>query len=142
MPDYFHNNISNEALRKEKENYNKNFIKSLQLNFDIDQYEGVIKDNDKSDSSPYMTVWLRNIDRLMKMVSKEINLKNYHFVDIGCGIGISSIYFFKKHKMKSYNGFDLNKNLIDKSKQIAAFLELDKKINFEYNSALKKKIRF
>ncbi len=58
-------------------------------------------------STALYTVWLLNLKRLHDLIKKNINLENYHFVDVGCGIGIPLIYAYKNLNFKSYSGFDL-----------------------------------
>tara|TARA_B110000238_G_C15871386_1_gene329410 strand:- start:57 stop:443 length:387 start_codon:yes stop_codon:yes gene_type:complete len=128
MVKYKHNNITSNSIRQEEDNFNEGFINSLQLNFDINQFEGKQNKDIGNDSTPYMTVWLKNIDRLMGLISSDIKLENYHLCDVGCGLGISTIYFQKKYNMKSYSGFDFNQDLIDVAKLISKDLELDENI--------------
>ena len=108
-----HNNISDDLTRQKEEQYNEEFFNSLQLNFDINQFEGKENKDIGNDSTPYMTVWLKNIDRLMGLISSDIKLENYHLCDVGCGLGISTIYFQKKYNMKSYLLFMFNPFGID-----------------------------
>jgi len=93
---YNHNNISDDLIRQREENLNENFINSLGINLDIGQYEGKQNKDIGNDSTPYMTVWLKKIDRLMGLFSSDIKLENYHLCDVGCGLGVSTIYFKKK----------------------------------------------
>ncbi|MDB2329279.1 class I SAM-dependent methyltransferase [Candidatus Arcticimaribacter forsetii] len=133
-----HNNISDDLTRQKEEQYNKEFINSLKLNLDINQYEGLTSNNSLNDSTPYMTVWLGNIDRLIDLIPNNIELENYSLCDVGCGLGISTIYFQKKYNMKSFSGFDFNQDLIDKAKLILKDLELDENIEFEFKNANEK----
>ena len=133
-----HNNISDDLTRQKEEQYSEEFINSLQLNFDINQFEGKKNKDIGNDSTPYMTVWLKNIDRLMGLISSDIKLENYHLCDVGCGLGISTIYFQKKYNMKSYYGFDFNQDLIDAAKLISKDLELDENVEFEFKNANEK----
>jgi len=133
-----HNNISDDLTRQKEEQYNEEFINSLKLNLDINQYEGLTSNNSLNDSTPYMTVWLGNIDRLIDLIPNNIELENYSLCDVGCGLGISTIYFQKKYNMKSFSGFDFNQDLIDKAKLILKDLELDENIEFEFKNANEK----
>ena len=94
---YNHNNISDDLIRQREENFNENFINSLGINLDISQYEGKQNKDIGNDSTPYMTVWLKNIDRLMGLIPSDIKLENYHLCDVGCGLGVSTIYLKKKY---------------------------------------------
>lgn len=135
---YKHNNILSDSIRQEEDDFNQMFLNSLKLSFDINQYEGKHNNDKGSDSTPYMTVWLKNIDRLMDMIPDDIELENYHLCDVGCGLGVSTIYFNKKYKMKSYSGFDYNEDLIDKAKLMSNDLALERQIEFEFKNAKEK----
>ena len=135
---YNHNNISDDLIRQREVNFNENFINSLGINLDISQYEGKQNKDIGNDSTPYMTVWLKNIDRLMGLIPSDIKLENYHLCDVGCGLGVSTIYLKKKYKFKSFAGFDFNRVLIDKAKLISKDLELENAIEFEFKNAKEK----
>lgn len=115
-----HNNITNHSIRVENNQYNENFIKTLDLS------EVEIFDTYKSsetpllnDSNPFQTVWFKNIDRLMRMIPVKVNVKNYHLIDVGCGLGFSTIYFKEKYDFKSYQGFDYDSKLVQLSNEIS-----------------------
>ena len=94
--EFTHNNIIDKKTRNNEESYNQKFIESLGLNLNVDQYEKFSTDELENDSTCYMTVWLQNIDRLMKLVPEKINLVDYTLTDVGCGLGISTLYFLAK----------------------------------------------
>ena len=48
-----------------------------------------------------------------------INIKDYHLLDVGSGLGFSTIYFKEKYKFKIYQGFDYDPYLVKKSQSIA-----------------------
>ena len=114
-----HNNITNETLRKENDDFNQDFIESMGLKFSEiitpDQFNLSVEKT--LDSSPCMVVWLKNIDRIFSLLSKKLPLKNYSFLDIGCGTGIASIYIANKYIFKSFSGFDFDPILVKKAKQ-------------------------
>jgi 2-polyprenyl-3-methyl-5-hydroxy-6-metoxy-1,4-benzoquinol methylase len=64
-----------------------------------------------------MVVWLKNIDRLLNLIGRDINLGDYSLIDVGCGTGISTIYFANKANFKSVIGFDYSKELINIAKK-------------------------
>ena len=68
-------------------------------------------------STALNTVWLLNLKKLHNLVKQKIDLKNYHFIDIGCGNGIPLIYAYKKLKFKSYSGIDLISDYINITKK-------------------------
>ena len=133
-----HNNIISSLIREEEEIFNQIFLNSLKLDLDIHQYEVGNNKGIDSDSTSYMTVWFKNIDRLMSLIPDDIKLENYHLCDVGCGLGLSTIYFNKKYKMKSFSGFDYNEDLTDKAKLISYKLGLKNKIEFEFKNANEK----
>ena len=59
-----------------------------------------------------MVVWLRNIDRLIKLLPEEVELINCTVIDVGCGSGISTAYIHKNYSFKKVVGFDFSSNLI------------------------------
>ena len=91
------NNIFFDKLDNTKFNYSK--IKSIKH------------------STELHTVWLLNLKRLHQLIRKKINLENYHFIDVGCGLGIPLIYAYKKFKFKSYSGIDIIPDYIKISKK-------------------------
>ena len=67
-------------------------------------------------------------------------MSNYNLCDVGCGIGISTIYFQKKFQFKSYSGFDISEELIEASKKILKQLNLESEINLNVDNAIYKKL--
>ena len=65
----------------------------LNINLNPNEYEGWYDLSKSNDGNAYHTVWLKNIDRLMNIIPLEINISQYHFYDVGCGLGISTLYF-------------------------------------------------
>ena len=114
----FHNNITDTTIREENETYNKIWIKKNSLNFfdSVSLNEFKTKSPSRTDSSPMMVVWLKNIDRLIDLKPKSYNLKNFSLIDIGCGTGISTLYLREKYIFKSYLGIDFEKSFIKKAR--------------------------
>lgn len=110
-----HNNITGDKIRDENIEFNEKWIKNHKL---IKSKTILVNDfeNCNSDSSPMMVVWLKNIDRLMELTPQSININEYHFMDIGCGVGISTIYFRENYVFKKYSGFDFEKRFVKFSK--------------------------
>ena len=110
-----HNNIEDNDIRKYNEKYNRKWIKKNNLmyfhNIKVEKFEN--KSTSKKDSSPMMVVWLKNIDRLMDLIPKSYDITNYHLLDVGCGSGISTIYFNQTYIFKSYSGFDFESKFIE-----------------------------
>lgn len=113
-----HNNIHNETIRKENDDFNQDFIESMGLKFSEittpDQFGIPIEKT--LDSSAHMVAWLKNIDRIFSLLSKKISLKNYSFLDVGCGTGIVSIYIANKYTFKNFSGFDFDPTLVKMAK--------------------------
>lgn len=133
---YQHNNIDDIKVRSGEEKFNSDFIESLGLKTKTDSFEGFDESSRSNDSTPYMTVWLQNIDRLIDLLPSNIDLNQYHLCDVGCGLGISTIYFATKYNLKSYNGFDFSKKLIKEANQIKTKVNID--VNFEVANANEK----
>lgn len=98
-------------------NNSYNFIFKKFNNIMIDKREKVdlVKENVKliKHSNGLESVWLLNLKRLYDLTKKKLDIKNYHFLDVGCGNGIPLIYAYKKLHFKSYSGFDFVSNYID-----------------------------
>ena len=116
---YIHNNITNEAIRFENSQYNINWIKKYNVikSLPIKASKLDVSDNQKIDSSPFMVVWLLNIERLLKILPSNFVYKNYTLLDVGCGSGISTIYFYKQSKFNNIVGFDFSKKLIESAER-------------------------
>lgn len=111
-----HNNIKSIEIRNTNNKYNQEYINNLNLDFDINEYECF--EVKKNDSRPYFTVWLKNIERLFRLIPNNLNISEYNLIDIGCGLGISTNYIFKKYKLESYIGVDISEDLIKMAKKI------------------------
>ena len=96
-----------------------NFLFKKINNIHIDKFENkdLIKKNIKSieHSSDLQTVWLLNLKRLYVSTKSNLDLENYHFLDVGCGNGIPLIYAYKRLPFKSYSGFDFIPEYVDNS---------------------------
>lgn len=69
---------------------------------------------DDGDSHRFSVVWLRNLDRLASLAQgRGLRLSDYHFVDVGCGAGIASLYAGARHPFLSTGGFDFNPSLVE-----------------------------
>lgn len=91
--------------------------------FNFEKYETISIDElakekiDIKNSYEYHVVWLRNIDRLIDLLPPNIDPNNYNLVYVGCGAGISTIYFYDNYPFKTFQGFDFSKNLISYAKR-------------------------
>ena len=101
-------------------NYTYNFFFKKINNVQIDKFEPIDKVEENinflKNSYGLETSWLLNLKRLYNL-DKNLEIKNYHFLDVGCGNGISLIYAYKKLQFKSYLGFDFVPYYVDISKK-------------------------
>lgn len=110
-----HNRDICQVIRDENELYNENWINASGLagahtllveNLGVDKLL-------REDMNAFMVVWLKNIDRLCSMIPTGVEIGSYQLIDVGCGSGISTLYFYAQYKFKSFLGFDISRNLID-----------------------------
>ena len=96
------------------ENYNKKWLLTHKFK-GIENLEksklGLSSDITK-DSSDFQIVWLRNIDRLIDMMPINFNPADFTLIDVGCGTGISTIYFYEFYEFNDFIGFDFSPKLI------------------------------
>ena len=106
---------NNFFIRLYNNSYNYFFKKINKIQIDKLETKDLIKEKIKSleHSTALHTAWLLNLKRLYILTKKKLDLKNYHFLDVGCGNGIPLIYAYKKLHFKSYSGFDFVSNYID-----------------------------
>lgn len=106
---------NNFFIRLYNDSYNYLFKKINNIQIDKKETKDLVKEKIKSleHSTALHTAWLLNLKRLYDQTKKKLDIKNYHFLDVGCGNGIPLIYAFKKLPFKSYSGFDLVSNYVD-----------------------------
>lgn len=106
---------NNYFIRMYNNSYNFFFKKINNIKIDKSENKDLIKENKKNlkHSTALETVWLLNLKRLYDLTLKKLDIKIYHFLDVGCGNGIALIYAYKKLPFKSYSGFDFISNYID-----------------------------
>lgn len=69
------------------------------------------------DGQSFQVVWLRNVDRLIRAAQLHgTDTSTAHFVDVGCGVGIPSIYAERRYAFAGASGFDLDPSLIKVAK--------------------------
>jgi hypothetical protein len=114
-----HNNEISEYVRQENSEFNDRWIASEGLVgeriISIEMLD--VDDSLKKDASPFMVVWLKNIDRLCSRLPSNFDFGRYTLLVIGCGSGISTIYFHKRFKFKSLKGFDFSLSLVETEKK-------------------------
>lgn len=112
---YSHNYYISEKIRKKNISYNEVWIKDRKLigdkSLSLEQLD--IKKVAQADSNDFMVVWLKNIDRLCEMLPDSLDHKDYSVLDVGCGSGISSLYFLERYNFHGIRGFDFSTTLID-----------------------------
>ena len=106
---------NNFFIRLYNDSYNYLFKKINNIQIDKKETKDLVKEKIKSleHSTALHTAWLLNLKRLYDLTKKKLDIKNYHFLDVGCGNGIPLIYAYKKLPFKSYSGFDFVSNYVD-----------------------------
>jgi len=69
------------------------------------------------DENAFMVVWLQNIDRLCEMLCNNYAFDEFTLLDVGCGVGISTLYFNQKYSFKNFLGFDYDQSLVKVARQ-------------------------
>ena len=142
-----HNNAINEVIRSENDEFNDTWINAYDFvggdvvpKSELDVDEAV-----KLDASPFMVVWLKNIERLCGMFEKSYDYREFVLCDVGCGSGISTLFFNHKYPFKRFYGFDFSEKLIglaENNKVIASNNDFDiSKVDFEVFDAKKVKLQ-
>jgi len=68
---------------------------------------------DVSDSHPHEVGWLSNIDRIIDMLPLSFDPSDYDLLDLGCGSGISTLYFLDRYNFNSFQGVDFSPTLVN-----------------------------
>ena len=144
-------------IRELNDKYNSNWINNYSFkNFEVISLEKLSEENlDTTDSVRFQVVWLKNIDKIMDMLPIDFQPSRYNLIDIGCGSGISTLYFLDNFPFKSFKGVDFSKRLIkyakdnlkkyeDRpySKKRLNFIEFEVKNAKNYNLPKKKNFLF
>jgi len=133
-------------IREENDEFNKLWIAKNQLVGDdivlADELDVSLEV--RLDASPFMVVWLKNIERLCEMFCSEFDCKSFSLLDVGCGSGIATFFFHQNYNFDGYGGFDFSSSLIglaNKNKKIIGKNGTDPSdILFEVGDAKKIKI--
>ena len=72
--------------------------------------EMAVEADSKAHAQPFMTVWFKNIDRLLAKLSGPE--EEYSFIDIGCGRGLAALYVARHYNFESLSGLDFEHSLI------------------------------
>ena len=113
-----HNYSISNSIRDENKLYNDKFIEGLNIKeIEVFDFHKSIGNSVLKDNNPFETVWLKNIDRLCKMLPDSLNHKDYSVLDVGCGSGISSLYFLERYNFQGIRGFDFSTTLIELAMQ-------------------------
>ncbi len=142
---HIHNTSIEPSIREENDGYNKLFIKKIGCD-DFTINASILHGNDweKKGYNGFQTVWLKNLDRLMNfLLEKHIDIEKYRLLDLGSGIGISTMYLGENYKFKSLAGLEidneLNKisksNLLKRNNKLSSKKNLD--IEFKLDDATK-----
>ena len=123
-------------------NYNRLWISSNELQESPKSLQALGEEGlDISDSCPHEIGWLRNIDRLIDMMPTNFNPFDYELVDIGCGSGISTLYFSVNYPFASCLGIDFSPSLIQIAQKNHKSLNKDVRACFMVKDARSYKIK-
>ena len=142
-----HNNAINEVIRSENDEFNTTWINAYDFvgGDVVPTAEPAVDEAVKLDASPFMVVWLKNIERLCGMFEKSYDYREFVLCDVGCGSGISTLFFNHKYPFKRFCGFDFSEKLIglaENNKVIASNNDFDiSKVDFEVFDAKKVKLQ-
>lgn len=108
-----------ENERSQNDSYNQKWImKNNLIGSEIIELDNLdIPSSKIKDAGRFQVVWLQNIDRLMKLLPSDIVTKEFSLIDVGCGTGISTLYFASNYKFFEYCGFDHSQKLISMAHQ-------------------------
>lgn len=117
MSKFIHNNLGEQDRITNRE-FNKKWIlgKNIAYHQMVDVSNLCVSEHEKHDANSFDIVWLKNIDRLISMLGKNLSLKDFTFIDVGCGSGVSTLYVADNYDFKQYIGFDFDSELINKAK--------------------------
>lgn len=91
---YVHSKVSDKD-RLENDNYNQQYY----LNKQYEHWEAWSCDEIRNeDSTPFQVAWLQNIKRLINLFHYDES--SYSLIDLGCGSGISTLYFYENSNFK------------------------------------------
>jgi len=124
-----------KSERKLNDSYNKKWINQNGL-----KYFDLVKIEDFTDSplskkyaTPFMVSWLKNIDKIINLSTKiGKNLEEFHFLDIGCGTGISTIYASSRNNYRLNSGFDFQSSFIKKSKENLEIFNQNQNLDIDF----------
>ncbi|MGE0632963.1 MAG: class I SAM-dependent methyltransferase [Pseudobdellovibrionaceae bacterium] len=68
----------------------------------------------QKNATAYQAAWCLNIKRLITVVAKIVDLKNYSFVDVGCGMG-KPCFYASKYPFQKISGYDFDPSLVQKA---------------------------
>lgn len=132
--------ISNKVGASESA-YNKIYLWFFVFSNNITHYNNVHKEVLKKSSNINIKKYSNELQhspmlKLSKYLNEIENKNDYHFIDIGHGLGILLYFIKKKHDFKSFNGIEINKDFYDKSIANIKNLKLKKnEINLKNISA-------
>jgi precorrin-6B methylase 2 len=125
-----HNNDMSEVIRAENDDFNATWINTYGFvgKEIVPKSELDVAGATKLDASAFMVVWLKNIERLCGMFQKSYDCNDFVLLDVGCGSGISTLFFNHKHPFKRFYGFDFSSKLVEmaeRNKSIASNDDFD-----------------
>tara|TARA_Y100000591_G_C21819469_1_gene692757 strand:- start:824 stop:1459 length:636 start_codon:yes stop_codon:yes gene_type:complete len=141
-----HNNEINEFIRDENHEFNAAWIASHGFvgEHTVPSCDLDVSEEMKVDSSPFMVVWLKNVERLCRMFQKSYSFSDFVLLDVGCGSGISTLFFNHNYPFRNFYGFDFSLKLVEmaeKNKSIASNNGFDtSSVSFKVANAKKIKL--
>ena len=131
-----HNSIIDDKTRAENDEFNANWVNAFGfVGADVVSESDLdVEEATKWDANSFMLVWLKNIERLCEMFRRSYDFSEFELLDVGCGSGISTMFFNHRFPFKRFQGFDFSPNLIkmaEENKSIASNYNFDiSNVNF------------
>lgn len=120
--------------------YNKIYFYCFVYFHNIKYFFIVYKQQIKKDKNKIIRDYSNEVDhapllRTKKLLNYVKKNNDYHFIDIGSGLGILLFFVSMKYSFKTYQGIELNKDIYHKSIENLKKLNLKKKILIQNISA-------
>jgi|APCry1669190591_1035303.scaffolds.fasta_scaffold22437_1 SAM-dependent methyltransferase len=91
------------------------------------------RSHNKIHARAFEPVWLNDIDKLI--ATDRTKTSDYHFLDVGCGKGISTIYVKERYFFKSVTGFDFEPDFIEAAERNLKYSTVKGPIDFYIGDA-------
>lgn len=109
-----HNYNIDEEIRSFNNDFNRHWISSNGFVGDttITKINLDVSEDLKLDANSFMIVWLKNIQRLCEMFESKFKCNDFNLIDVGCGSGLSTLFFNQNYPFNKFLGFDFSPKLI------------------------------